>query len=309
MTQHRRGIAVTALLAVTAMLVALVTFTPNAEATSYRYWTYWVGGDGDWTFSSQGASRVPADGTVEGWRFSISQAAGSSATPRVTSDFDAICSGTNAVDGKKRVGLVLDFGVKADAPPGANPPDGPIARCLVLPVTASGYDVLVAATSIRVEKGMVCGVAGYPKSGCGEPVASPHPTPDPSGGSGTPPGNGGGNNGDHQSPGPDNGSATNPGGGSNSNPGDLATSPSDSPSKKPSNDNKHDKPKPNNSSDDGQGQPPAGIGEAPVSASDALNASLPTTTDNSNSPTGMLLGLGAVAALAVAGVVVARRRR
>ncbi len=304
MTQRQRGIAVATITVVAAMLVALVGLTPSANATSYRYWTYWVGGDGDWTFSSQGASRHPADGTVEGWRFAISQEAGSSSTPRVTSSFDDICADTDAVAGKKRVGLVLDFGVKADAPPGATPPDGPIARCLVLPLSASGYDVLVAATSIRVEKGMVCGVAGYPKTGCGEPVANPKPTDtDSPGGSGNPPGNGGGN---HSQP-PGNSATPTPG--STTGPNQGGSSPSGSPSKHPSHHNKDGKPKQNPGDQSQQPKPPSeGDDGAPVDASVALKAPLPSTESN-NSPIGMVVGLAAVAALSAAAFVAVRRRR
>ena len=111
-----------------------------------------------------------------------------------SSSFQQICGSTEPVEGKKRVGLVIDFGTDADAPSGQTPPNGPVARCVVAPTTANGYEILASVTSLRVDAGMICGVAGYPTSGCGEAVKSPKPTknpqPDPSssnaGGSSTP---------------------------------------------------------------------------------------------------------------------------
>ena len=164
---------------VATFLGALVHVAP-ADATSYRYWVYWTGGTGDWTFSSRGADRVPADGTVDGWRFAISQEAGSSATPRPASSFDAICGSMAPVDGMKRVGLVVDFGVSGDAPPGETPPSGPVAQCVLARPAANGYALLTKVTSLRVSAGMICGIAGYPASGCGEAVAYPKPSSEPS---------------------------------------------------------------------------------------------------------------------------------
>jgi hypothetical protein len=175
MTKPRRS-AVVATLVVVAAVVAAGLLTPPADAASYRYWTYWLGGSGGWDFSSRGADRIPADGSVDGWRFAISEAASSSERPSISSSFDAICSDTQPVDGKKRVGLVIDYGTASDAPPGEEPPHSTVARCLVLPVGANAYDALAAVTSMRIDQGLICGISGYPRSGCGEPVADPKPT-------------------------------------------------------------------------------------------------------------------------------------
>ena len=166
--------AAAALIAVAAALAAFLPAS-SAEATSYRFWIYWTGGSGDWDFAAQGASRRPADGAVEGWRFAISEEVGASATPRLSSSFQQICGSTQPVQGKKRVGLVIDFGTGADAPSGQSPPPGPVARCVVAPTTANGYEILTSVTSLRVDDGMICGIAGYPTSGCGEVVRSPKP--------------------------------------------------------------------------------------------------------------------------------------
>ena len=166
-----------ALLAVLVVLVGTVGAwgAGAAEATSYRYWSYWIGGGDGWSFSTQGAARRPADGTVDGWRFSVSEASSSTTPPRREPSFARICGDTAPVAGSKRVGLVVDFGTTSDAPPGETPP-ALLARCVVVPEDANGYDVLSTAVTLRTQDGLVCGMAGYPATECGAPVADPSPT-------------------------------------------------------------------------------------------------------------------------------------
>lgn len=185
-----RLLALTCLLAVAVAGLAAVR-PPQADAASYRYWSYWVGGSA-WTYAGQGASRVPPDGSVDGWRFVVSPATGSSKPPRASAGFQALCGDTDPVAGQKRVGVVIDYGTDDDAPPGEQPPAGPAGACVVLPPSANGYQVLAALTSLRVESGLVCGITGYPATGCAEPVepdddppasSSPQPTRTSGGGS------------------------------------------------------------------------------------------------------------------------------
>jgi hypothetical protein len=171
----------------------------TANATSYRYWTYWIGDSGNWAFSSVGAARRPPDGGVEGWRFEVSPAASSSQPPRTAASFAAICGSAQPAAGMKRVALVIDYGTASDAPPGERPPAGIVKVCQEVAADATGYQVLGAVAAIRAQGGLVCGIGGYPATGCGEPVADPRPTSTPttasspppggatSGGSGTPP--------------------------------------------------------------------------------------------------------------------------
>jgi hypothetical protein len=52
-----------------------------------------------------------ADGSVEGWAFTFSSEAIPDATsPSVLPDFQSICGKTRPVSGKKRIGIVIDFG-------------------------------------------------------------------------------------------------------------------------------------------------------------------------------------------------------
>ncbi len=191
-----RGVAV---LTATLVLAAMVGTwgASTAEATSYRFWAYWLGSDTGWSFSNQGASRRPADGTVEGWRFAVSEASSSTTPPRHSTSFAQICGSTSPQDGKKRVGLVVDFGSTTDAPKGETPP-ARIATCVLAPTDANGYAVLAAAVQLRTDGGLICGMNGYPASECGVAVADPTTSPSASptqgggGGSGGSAGGGGG---------------------------------------------------------------------------------------------------------------------
>jgi hypothetical protein len=112
-------------------------------------------------------------------------AEGAAPEPRAEADFAGICADTAPVDGHKRVGLVVDYGVPADAPEGESPPSGPRTECVTLPTSANGYDLLDAVTDIRPNSaGLVCGISGYPAQECGahlgEPAADPE-TPSPPG--------------------------------------------------------------------------------------------------------------------------------
>lgn len=152
--------------AVIAAGLALV-YAPSVDAAAYRYWTYWQGTAGEWAFAMAGpASAVPADGSVEGWRFAVTTQAGSASDePSVQPSFEAICGGTPASSGQKRVALVVDPGSPASAPKGQQPP-GVSSTCVVADLDATGYQVLRSAVVVRTEGGLVCGIAGYPTGEC-----------------------------------------------------------------------------------------------------------------------------------------------
>ncbi len=169
---------------VTAVAVAAVV-APSAiapaigQAAAYRYWSYWIGTEQGWSFANVGpAFRVPADGTLEGWRFSVSGVEGNH-SPTFTADFAAVCADTPDTDGRKRVAVVVDPGVPAHAPDGEQPP-GAWAMCVTAEPRATGYDVLRAATTVRAERGLICGIGGYPARGCADITSDPAPTRPPS---------------------------------------------------------------------------------------------------------------------------------
>jgi len=161
------------LAALVAACLSALTVAP-AHAAAYRYWGFYQLGDGAWQFAQKGPDQtVPKDGSVDGWRFAVADEA-STRYPRAVLTFEQLCATTPAVAGKKRVGLVVDFGRPADAADNASPP-APKALCAVVATDATSAAVLAAAGDVRTEKGLVCGVAGYPTAGCAGAVKEVSP--------------------------------------------------------------------------------------------------------------------------------------
>lgn len=163
------GTTVVATSAITAgSATATVDRTTRTTEDGYRFWGYYQWADGAWTFAQKGADAfVPADGSVEGWRYALGGA--KPRVPRAAGDFEAICGKTPAETGKKRVAVVVDPGTPEDAVGGEQP--GPATgTCVVTDPQANGAKVLAAVAPVRIEKGLTCGVDGYPSKGCGEQV-------------------------------------------------------------------------------------------------------------------------------------------
>ncbi|MFF8787202.1 SCO2322 family protein [Streptomyces sp. NPDC015125] len=143
-----------------------------AQAQEYRYWSFWHGKGSSWAYATEGPATLrPADGAVEGFRFAVSADSAAAGKPRASADFDAICHGTPAKDGRKRVGIVIDFGTATAAPRGERPPKAR-AECAQVPEDASAGEALAAvARPLRYDSGaLLCAIAGYPKSGCADQV-------------------------------------------------------------------------------------------------------------------------------------------
>ncbi|MEV0218125.1 SCO2322 family protein [Streptomyces sp. NPDC050704] len=174
-----------ALLVLGLLLAALGTTAAagQAQAVGYRYWSFWdrasgtgtgTGTDTDtWVYATQGPSTArPSDGDVQGFRFSVSEDSKDAAKPRGSADFATICARTPAREGSKRVGLILDFGTAADAPSGSTPPR-PRTACARVADDATVADALAAvAKPLRYDtNALLCAIAGYPRTGCGEAVS------------------------------------------------------------------------------------------------------------------------------------------
>nr|WP_107473946.1 SCO2322 family protein [Streptomyces sp. TP-A0874] len=154
-------------------MALVVSSAVPAHAEGYRYWSFWEWADGGWSYATEGpATTRPADGAVQGYRFSVSEDSQAGAKPRGAADFDAVCADTPAEEGSKRVAVVLDFGTAADAPAGERPPQ-PRTACARVSEDASGGEALAAvAKPLRYNSAaLLCGIAGYPAKGCGEPVS------------------------------------------------------------------------------------------------------------------------------------------
>ena len=155
------------------------------QASEFRYWTYWTTTSQDWAFSSLGPAFRPADeSTVEGWRLAVTSV-DATTPPRVevADVYDRACGDVAPQDGILRIAVVLDYGTATDAPAGETPPSLVIA-CAEVPDGATGFDALKSITDIRSERGFVCGLSGYPATGCGrdtvEPRIEPSAKPTPS---------------------------------------------------------------------------------------------------------------------------------
>lgn len=177
----------------------------DARQTGYRYWSFWIwdADEGDWEYASQGPGTVrPADGDLLGFRFAVSENSRDGERPRGDHTFEEVCADVPAESGGRRVALVLDFGVPADAPRGERPPR-PRTACAVLDEGAAAAEALAAeAAPLRYHgSGLLCAIDGYPERGCGEPATvSPADPADPADGTDPadpadaeePPGDGGG---------------------------------------------------------------------------------------------------------------------
>ncbi|MEU8683036.1 SCO2322 family protein [Streptomyces sp. NPDC048611] len=144
-----------------------------AQAQEYRYWSFWDGKGGSWAYATQGPATLrPADGAVAGFRFTVGADSAGAGKPRAAADFEAICHGTPAKDGRKRIGVVLDFGTAAEAPGGERPPRAR-TECARVPEDASAGEALAAvARPLRYDaNALLCAIAGYPKAGCAESVS------------------------------------------------------------------------------------------------------------------------------------------
>jgi hypothetical protein len=158
-----------------AVLLALLTVAAvPASATAYRYWAFWSYGGGTWSYQTQGPnSNVPADGSVDGWRFGVSEDSAHALRPRaaVPPSFARLCAGTPAVSGKKRVAVVVDAGTDPGAP-------AERGACAVLDPQATSAQLLAqVAPPLRYDvNGILCAISGYPAQGCGEAVSDTNGT-------------------------------------------------------------------------------------------------------------------------------------
>lgn len=169
-------------LLVLAPLFAVITMLASsgqAHAAGYRYWSFWDRDGDTWVYATQGPSTAsPSDGDVQGFRFSVSEDSRDAAKPRGAAEFATICAKMPARDGSKRVALVLDFGTSADAPSGETPPR-PRTACARVPEDATTADALATvAKPLRYDtNALLCAIAGYPRTGCGEQISATEPTP------------------------------------------------------------------------------------------------------------------------------------
>jgi hypothetical protein len=164
-----------------ALLMIIAAFpmtSANAADTGYRYWGYFQAAPGmkTWTMALTGPTVVIPNGSVEGWVFTFSgDSVPDAATPRLAPNFSRICGTTKSlVAGKKRIGLVVDFGSAVLRPKGETMPRS-LTKCVVADKNAIGLDVLQSVVKIRASSsGFVCAFNNYPAKECGAEVSTPN---------------------------------------------------------------------------------------------------------------------------------------
>ncbi len=156
--------------------VAIVGAAAPASATDYyRYWSYFNVDSGSYLASEQGVgATVPKDGTVDAYRYAAPDPKQPS-LPRLdlsTITFDAVCSDTAEAAGSKRVAVLVDYGVDADAEGQAVPE--PTVACASVPTKATGMQVLQSVAEVRTKTSsfgpLLCGIDGFPAKGCADEV-------------------------------------------------------------------------------------------------------------------------------------------
>ncbi|WP_307816227.1 MULTISPECIES: SCO2322 family protein [unclassified Streptomyces] len=178
----RLRVPLVALLAALVAASAVLLGAGSAQAAGYRYWSFWEGNGKNWEYATQGPSLLrPDDGTVQGFRFAVSEDSGDADQPRRAPDFGAICADTPAKDGKKRVALVIDPGTTTDAPDGEKPPALWTACAQIAPDASSAEALAAVAKPLRYDdSAMLCAISGYPRTGCGEQVSGDSGSAEPS---------------------------------------------------------------------------------------------------------------------------------
>lgn len=167
--------------ALVAALVALTLFAPSSASAAdiYKYWSYFTVKDGAFVYADKGPGQTnPADGSIEAYRYAAPADFNNPNYPRADLaelTFDAVCGDTTAAAGEKRVAVLVDYGVEQDAIDGQATP-APEAGCAVVPADATGIQVLQSVVSdVRVETtssgAAVCGIDGYPATGCFDNMA------------------------------------------------------------------------------------------------------------------------------------------
>lgn len=178
MRSLRTTIATALSLALAGLVIALTPTSAHA-ADVYRYWAYFTVTNDKFVAQAVGpSSSKPKDGSIEGYRYAAPTDFNNPNVPRADLGkvtFDSVCGDKEAGADQKRVAVLIDYGVEADAAKGAEVP-APEALCAVVDKKATGLQTLQAvAPDLRTEKSSygpsLCGISGYPATGCSSDVA------------------------------------------------------------------------------------------------------------------------------------------
>ena len=154
----------------------LISQSPSEAANGWRYWGYFQAAPfvTTWSYALTGPTTNLRDGSVEGWAFTFSgDDVPDAAPPKIAPQFSKLCASTKAVAGKKRIGVVIDFGSAVLRPRGETLPRA-LTACVLLNKDGTGVDALNAAVKVRyAASGYVCGINNYPAKECGVEIPTP----------------------------------------------------------------------------------------------------------------------------------------
>jgi MYXO-CTERM domain-containing protein len=171
---RRTGVLALLLGPMLGMALAVILPAAAADAAAYRYWGYYQLSGTTWSCATKGADQTtPADGSVDGWRFAVGTE-DTSRFPRATPTFDQVCGTNTAGADEKRVAVVIDYGRTADTADNSQPPAA-VGRCAVVATSATGLEVLAKVAEVRSDKALICGIDGFPATGCGDEVKTVSP--------------------------------------------------------------------------------------------------------------------------------------
>lgn len=165
------------ILAITIAIFTILVLASPAQSTEkgYRYWGYFQAepGSSSWTEAMTGPTTNVPDGSVEGWVHTFASSSVNAYPPRTAPDFHALCKKTPRSSGKKRVGVIVDFGSLALKPRGESLPRR-VMSCVQIQMNATGAEILAEATKIRASaSGFICGINGYPAKECSAEIPTP----------------------------------------------------------------------------------------------------------------------------------------
>lgn len=169
-------ISIAPLFLIFTTLIATVAISPGAHgATGYRYWGYFQASPNStsWSMAMTGPTTNVADGSVEGWIHTFSTEGIDAMAPRLTPNFAKLCAKVRPVADKKRVGIVVDFGIAAIRPKSESIPKR-VTACVQIEKNATGAEILASVTKIRAaSSGFICGINGYPAKECSAEIKTP----------------------------------------------------------------------------------------------------------------------------------------
>jgi hypothetical protein len=164
------------LIAISSIALLISYPSPVSQAsTGYRYWGYFQAAPGatEWTMAMTGPTTNAKDGSVEGWMHTFSNDDVNASAPRLAPNFSSLCKSIKPAANKKRVGVVVDFGIAAIRPRGESIPKR-VTTCVQVDLNATGAEVLAAAAKIRASSsGFICGINGYPVRECSAEIKTP----------------------------------------------------------------------------------------------------------------------------------------